>query len=79
MKITYRGDTSLTMKQREIKEFLSPEFKIFRFSNTSFFAMFNSFCLRSKVAVVEYMRAMGGYSDEEMFRVLPMNVKKEYS
>lgn len=30
VKITLRGDTSLTMKQREIKEFLSPEFKIFR-------------------------------------------------
>ena len=32
-------------------------------------------CFRSKVAVVEYMRAMGGYSDEEMFRVLPVHVK----
>ena len=30
VKITLRGDTSLTMKQREIREFLSPEFKIFR-------------------------------------------------
>jgi len=46
---------------RRDKEFLSPEMKVFR----------------SKIAVLEYMKAMGGYSEEEMFKVLPINVKKE--
>jgi len=46
---------------RKDKEFLSPEMKVFR----------------SKIAVLEYMKAMGGYSEEEMFKVLPINVKKE--
>ena len=42
-------------------EYLSPEFKV----------------LRSRVGVVEYMKAMGGYSEEEMTRVLPVRIKKE--
>ena len=42
VKITYRGDTSLTMKQREIREFLSPEFKIFRFCYIFPCSIFNS-------------------------------------
>ena len=46
---------------REIREFLSPEFKVFR----------------SKVAVAEYMRAMGGYTDTEIHRVIPVSVKRE--
>ena len=42
--------------------YLSPELKVFR----------------SKVGVVEYMRAMGGYSDAEMDRVCPgIRIKKE--
>jgi len=61
VKITHRSNPSLSERAREIREFLSPEFKIFR----------------SKVAVVEYMRAMGGYDDAEMHRILPMQVKKE--
>jgi len=32
---------------------------------------------RSRIAVVEYMKAMGGYSDDEMFRVVPVKVKSE--
>ena len=32
---------------------------------------------RSKIAVLEYMKAMGGYTDEEMFKVLPVKVKRE--
>jgi len=46
---------------RQDKEFLSPEMKVFR----------------SKIAVLEYMKAMGGYTDEEMFKVLPVKVKRE--
>eukprot|EP00092_Neocalanus_flemingeri_P038675 GFUD01042109.1.p1 GENE.GFUD01042109.1~~GFUD01042109.1.p1 ORF type:complete len:441 (+),score=100.10 GFUD01042109.1:126-1448(+) len=46
---------------RQDKEFLSPEMKVFR----------------SRIAVVEYMKAMGGYSEEEMFTVLPVKVKRE--
>ena len=43
-------------------EYLSPELKVFR----------------SKVGVVEYMKAMGGYSDTEMDRVCPgIRIKKE--
>ena len=57
VKVTYRS------KGGEIREFLSPEFKVFR----------------SKVAVVEYMRAMGGYTDTEIHRVLPVSVKREGS
>ena len=46
---------------RQDKEFLSPELKVFR----------------SRIAVVEYMKAMGGYSEEEMYNVLPIKVKRE--
>jgi len=46
---------------RQDKEFLSPELKVFR----------------SRIAVVEYMKAMGGYSNQEMFNVLPIKVKME--
>jgi len=46
---------------RQDKEFLSPELKVFR----------------SRIAVLEYMKAMGGYTEEEMFKVLPIKVKKE--
>ena len=46
---------------RQDKEYLSPEMKVFR----------------SRIAVVEYMKAMGGYSDDEMFKVLPVKVKSE--
>ena len=46
---------------RQDKEFLSPEMKVFR----------------SRIAVLEYMKAMGGYSEEEMFKVLPIKVKRE--
>jgi len=46
---------------RQDKEFLSPELKVFR----------------SRIAVVEYMKAMGGYSEQEMFNVLPIKVKRE--
>ena len=43
-------------------EFMSPELKV----------------IRSRVGVVEYLRAMGGYSDEEIFRVCPaMRIKSE--
>ena len=43
-------------------EFLSPELKVFR----------------SRVGVVEYMRAMGGYTQQEMDRVCPgIRIKKE--
>ena len=42
-------------------EYLSPEMKV----------------LRSRVGVVEYMKAMGGYSDVELSRVLPVRIKKE--
>jgi len=61
VKVTYRNNPNLSSRAREIREYLSPEFKIFR----------------SKVAVVEYMRAMGGYSHREMNSVLPMKIKKE--
>ena len=40
-------------------EYLSPELKK----------------IRSRVGVVNYMKAMGGYSDEEIYRVLPAGVK----
>ena len=33
--------------------------------------------LRSRVGVVEYMKAMGGYTELEMARVLPVRIKKE--
>jgi len=46
---------------RQDKEFLSPELKVFR----------------SRIAVLEYMKAMGGYTEEEMFKVLPVKVKRE--
>jgi len=46
---------------RQDKEFLSPELKVFR----------------SRIAVLEYMKAMGGYTEEEMFKVVPIKVKKE--
>ena len=55
VKVTFRKSGG------EIREFLSPEFKVFR----------------SKVAVAEYMRAMGGYTDTEIHRVLPVTVKRE--
>ena len=42
-------------------EYLSPEMKV----------------LRSRVGVVEYMKAMGGYSEVELSRVLPVRIKKE--
>ena len=42
-------------------EYLSPELKV----------------LRSRVGVVEYMKAMGGYTKVEMARVLPIRIKKE--
>ena len=42
-------------------EYLSPEFKV----------------LRSRVGVVEYMKAMGGYTELEMARVLPVRINKE--
>jgi len=43
------------------KEFLSPELKVFR----------------SKIAVLEYMKAMGGYTEEELNAVMPVKIKKE--
>ena len=46
---------------RQDKEFMSPEMKVFR----------------SRIAVLEYMKAMGGYTEEEMFKVLPVKVKRE--
>lgn len=42
-------------------EYLSPELKV----------------LRSRVGVSEYMKAMGGYTEVEMARVLPVRIKKE--
>jgi len=48
-------------KGRFDMEFLSPELTVFR----------------SRIAVVEYMRAMGGYSDKEITNVLPVKIKKE--
>ena len=42
-------------------EYLSPELKV----------------LRSRVGVVEYMKAMGGYTELEMAGVLPVRIKKE--
>ena len=58
VKVTFRKGQQAG---KEIREFLSPEFKVFR----------------SKVAVVEYMRAMGGYTDTEIHKVLPVTVKRE--
>ena len=43
--------------------FLSPELTLFR----------------SRVAVVEYMNTMGGYSEQEISRILPQRIKKERS
>ena len=53
--------TFLRKNGRVDYEYLSPELKV----------------LRSRVGVVEYMKAMGGYTEVEMARVLPVRIKKE--
>ena len=57
----WRWRTFVRKNGRVDYEYLSPELKV----------------LRSRVGVVEYMKAMGGYSEEEMTRVLPVRIKKE--
>ena len=53
---------SFTRKNGRIDyEYLSPELKV----------------LRSRVGVLEYMKAMGGYTELEMAQVLPVRIKKE--
>ena len=58
----WRARSVARKKGRRDWEFLSPELKVFR----------------SRVGVVEYMRAMGGYTQQEMDRVCPgIRIKKE--
>ena len=58
----WRARAFVRKRGRVDYEYLSPELKVFR----------------SKVGVVEYMKAMGGYTDIEMDRVCPgIRIKKE--
>ena len=58
----WRARVFVRKRGRVDYEYLSPELKVFR----------------SKVGVVEYMKAMGGYTDIEMDRVCPgIRIKKE--